>query len=262
MARPLIEDVVAHALERPGAEGFGFGFGLVLTARRLVPLAPLFALACWPSPPNADTGASERERLVRLWFFAALGGLILQLALYNCYLGPALAPCLLLAGLRLQAAPFVGKIAPPLGALLLGALALAFLPLRMNENFVKPHDDRAIAGAVAAIRATNPGPDDKLFVVDYGRWLYSAAGLAPPTPFILPMHFLCDFPNAGPKRLAEALAAEPRYVVVGTYLGARSECRGVDAWPLVDRKLAESYRLLAQVQGDSETYRIYQTARR
>jgi hypothetical protein len=260
----LIDDVVVFALQRPGVEGLGFNFGLVLTIRRLAPLAPLVLLACWPMASRqepADAAMRDRYRLVRLWLIAALIGLILQRALFNCYLGPMLAPCLLLAGIRASAASFPARWAPAGRVLALGVAALAFLPLRMDESFVKRHDDRAIAGAAAAIRATRPAPDDRLFVVDYGRWLYSATDLAPPTPFILPMHFLCEFPNAGPRRLAEALALEPRYIVVGTYLKIRSECKGVDAWPMVDRALAQSYRLLAEVKGDFETYEIYEATR-
>ena len=47
-----------------------------------------------------------------------------------------------------------------------------------------------------------------------GGWLNVAYDLAPPTPYFHWFHTLCDFPGAGPRRLAEALASRPRFLVV------------------------------------------------
>lgn len=264
-AGAMVADVVGVALRRNGSEGIGFFLGLALLPWRLAPLAPLLALALLPrrsANASMPEGQSERIWLAKAWFAATLLSLVLQRALFNCYLGPMLAPSLLLAGAWIAQAPApLGRLPLAVRIAALGAVAIACLPLRMSEHFVKRHDEAALAQALGVIQASDPAPGDRLFVVDAGRWLYGASGLAPPTPYILPMHFLCDFPGGGPSRLREAMAAAPRYVVVGAYLGKFSACKGVEAAPIVEPELAHAYRLIGKAQGEFESYEIYQATR-
>ena len=252
-ADALIGDVVVFALARPGLVGFPL-FAILLSFGLLImPALPAFARACaamarirWRAPDEAAWAG------VGLWFAAACLGALIQHATANNYVAPILAPCLLLAGRGIAAAP---KRLAPLALFTVGvAIACRF------GDLVRPFDAAALAGAAAQIKARGAAPDDKLFVIDYGAWLYSATGLAPPTAFIHPIHLLCRFPNAGPARLKQALAARPRFVVIGARDGAHGGCVPAANWNIVTDAVAGGYRRFGQAIGAHEAYDLYEAA--
>ena len=75
------------------------------------------------------------------------------------------------------------------------------------------------------------------------------------------MHMICDFPDAGLGRLAEALATRPRYVVVADRR-QRYYCELTANWLVIDDALARSYRLLAHVAGEADSYDVYESVGR
>ncbi len=88
-------------------------------------------------------------------------------------------------------------------------------------------------------------------------WLYMMTDLSPPTAYFHWEHTLCDFPGAGPGRLAEALATAPRYVVVSR---VRYACELPDSRRRIDAALARSYRPLIHAEGDYDSYEVFEAA--
>ncbi len=258
----LFEDTVVDALRRPATEGIDFLAGIL---RYLVylqrPISPLFLLAVYglfrrriisAAAPQVPLGA------LGLWFASTVLGVWAQRSLYLTYLGPTLAPLLLLAGVC--AAKAMPKIAPLPVAFRLAGCGLATL-VTVAINWQKDLDarveDRAIDRAATVIKASGPRPEDRLFAINRTAWLYTASGLSPPTAFIHWEHTLCPFPGAGPRRMAEALAAAPRYIVVSDRTKRRIHCELAESWLLVDAALA-NYRELAHVEGDADSFDVYE----
>jgi hypothetical protein len=123
----------------------------------------------------------------------------------------------------------------------------------------RPADFAATQEAAALIEAAHPAPSDRLLAVDFGGWLNIATNLAPPTAYIHRMHLLCRFPDAGPDRLAQAFAARPRFVVAGLYRGQPTPCdEGASARPLAETALAQDYREIGHVRGETDDLTIYE----
>ena len=113
--------------------------------------------------------------------------------------------------------------------------------------------------AADVLRGRNPAPEDKLFVVNHSMWLYSVAGLAPPTAYFFPLITLCEMLPGGGERLGEIIATKPRFVAVGdTSWG--SVCERPDRWRLIQDWIKRDYR---QVGADDapDGYTIYERAR-
>lgn len=252
-AGALVEDVVALAMARPRLIEVPFFATLATFAIKQMPVAPLFACAgavLARRRPAPDDGRRAAFAALAMWFAAACLGILAQRATANDYVAPAIAPALLLAGAAFAGAPW--RLAG------LAALAALAAPLGRPEVFDRPYDARAVDAAAALIRASGPAPDDKLFVIDQGTWLYIAADLAPPTRFVHAMHLLCKFPDAGPVRLKEALATRPRYVAIGARDGAHNGCIAPASWGIVPAELGDGYRLIGQANGAHESYDIYE----
>jgi hypothetical protein len=271
-AGALIADTIVDALRRPASDGEGLSF--VAGLLRFLPLQravmPIFALAL--------LALLRRRALVRaapglafdaaaLWFALASLAIVIERSIGENYLAPTLAPGLLLAGaLVVFAPPALAGIAPALRLAMAGLAAVAAaLAIRVGEiragEARAPQETRAIAAAAAAIRASEPAPTDRLFVVNRSGWLYLATGLAPPTAYFFPGHTLCEFPGAGRVRLAEALAARPRYIVVADRrIGGY--CDIAANWLVVADALERSYRRLAHVTGEADFYDVYEAVGR
>jgi Dolichyl-phosphate-mannose-protein mannosyltransferase len=264
---PMIGDVVANALLRPASaiEGISFQDGVLRSLVYLArPIEPLFALACIAfvrrrtiaaAVPDAPMGA------ISLWAASAIVSVWAQHSLFDAYLGPTLAPLTLLACAgAVFGAPELKRIAGPVSLALVGLLTVGVATATRTKGLDPPHQTQAIDLAAAAIKASHPGADDKLFVVSRGMWLYMATGLAPPTAYFHWEHTLCDFPGAGLSRLGEALATTPRFIAV--YRGPHNKCELPQSWRQIDAALAGAYRLLARVQGDGELFDVYETIAR
>ncbi len=142
-----------------------------------------------------------------------------------------------------------------LGALALATVATA-LAIPGNDLSVRQESD-ALAAAAAAIRASGPTSQDRLYVVNRGAWLYGAVELPPPTKYFYPGHTLCDFQDKGPGLLQEILATEPRYLVVADRR-LHYVCEQKDRWRIVDAVLERSYRRIAHGAGDADFYDVYE----
>jgi hypothetical protein len=259
----LIADTVEFALMRTDLDQ-GFLVGLAQFAPVQRPIAPavvVAALAILRRRAIEDAAPDSRLDAAAIWFVFTMFGVLAQHTVYQNYLGPMLSPLILLAGCgALWALPELARFAPGLRLSALGLVMIATAFACRVGHFARPLDRQPIAEATRIILATNPRSDDKLFAIDFGGWINVATDLAPPTPFFHRMHLLCGFPNAGPPRLAEALAALPRYIVVGAYLKRHTGCDDVVAWPLLNPALDASYRLLAHVDGDVQSFDIYEAA--
>lgn len=260
----LIADVILNALHRPASaiEGLSFLEGLARSLLFLAkPVVALLAFACLAlirrrmilaATPQAPIGATG------VWGGAAAVSVWAQRSLFPAYLGPMLAPLLLLAGACLvYAAPELKRIAATARLGLLGLATVALSIVYCGDGLGRRQETEAIAIAAKAIAASDPAPTDKLLVVNRSAWLYLATDLAPPTAYFHWEHTLAQFPGAGPTRLAEALATMPRYIIVADRR-QRVKYELAESWRHVDTALASDYRLLSHVQGDRDAYDVYE----
>jgi len=251
--------VVTDALARPdGVERVSLATDAARLVARLgwLGLVPLLAAigamrarVLLPSTAQADLLAS--------WTAAAFLGLAIQHARGLAYLGPLTPPALLLAFLFAERGLGANGATLKIAAVALSAVAAAF-PLRAAA-VRRPADFAATAQGAALIEAAHPAPGDRLLALDFGGWLHIATNLAPPTAYFHRMHLLCRFPDAGPPRLAEALAQKPRFVVVGLYRGQRTACdEGPSGWPLADAALQADYREIGHIKGETDDLTLYE----
>jgi hypothetical protein len=263
-AGAMIADVVGTALLRPGSgiEQMSFVEGMlrsvIFLIRPIEAIAALAGLALLRRRAIAISAPGAAVDALALWTVATILSVWMQRALFPAYLGPAFSPLLLLSGACVVfAAPELQRIGAPLRLGLVGLLTVATAMIGRSAGFDLPQEDRAIGAAAEAIQASGPARDDRLLVVNGAMALYTATALTPPTAYFHWEHTLCDFPAAGPSRLAEALATTPRYIAVARTV--RFPCERPDAWSQVEAALADSYRLLAHVQGDRNAFDLYET---
>jgi hypothetical protein len=264
-ARALIDDALFGALGRPASasEGLSFidGVGRYFVLQKSV--VAIFGLACL---------ALLRRRALRdalgdaplgaliAWFALASLSILAQRSIAITYLGPTLAPGLLLAGLCIvKAAPELDPIPAALRLIALAIAALATALAIPGANVAFRLEANALETAAAAIRASGPTLGDRLYVVNRGAWLYSALDMAPPTAHFYPGHTLCDFQQSGPGLLEGVLAAEPRYLVVADRR-LHYVCERKDRWSVVDAVLKRSYRRIAHAAGAVDSYDVYEAA--
>ena len=215
---PLVADVVGAAMRRPemGGEPLAQNVARFLSVQaKMWPVATLAAVAAtqWRSLfPGAPAGRAEG---VTLWFAASWLELTLQHSRWLFYLGPTFAPALLLCGGVIAAVLHNQQLKRATLAVLFAITIVFAFPFRIWP-FLDPDDAPAVAAAARAIAERSPAPQDRLLAIDAGTRLNVTTGLAPPTPYFHFMHLLCDFPGAGPERLRQALAAQPRFVVLAS----------------------------------------------
>jgi hypothetical protein len=192
------------------------------------------------------------------WFVAAFAAVIAQRSFFASYLGQALAPALLLAGFcAAKALPELARIAEWARLVLAASLSLAAAFSAPGIDLFKRQDLPALTAAAEAIRTSGPAPEDKLYVVNRSVWLNSMVDLAPPTKYFFPFQTLCAFADAGPRAVAEILAARPRYIVVADRR-TKYYCELQESWRLIDAALAASYRRLARAAGEFDSYDIFE----
>jgi len=258
----LFEDVVVHALQRPGVQGVSYFGDNGLLLSKLITLGPVALLTLCVglrlrSPPQGL--APAHANLMRLWVLAALVELMAQGAQDLNYLSEVAAPALLLGGLYAE-----GGASKRGAVVLLGFMAatVAFFGLMRVIAFEREIDDAAMRQVDALVQNAHPEPQDRLLGLDFALWANIATGLAPPTPFFHRMHLLCAFPGAGADRLTEAFAARPRFLVLGARLRTRYDCAGDSpGWSVVEAERRTNYRALGEVQGGVGRYVVYQRAR-
>jgi hypothetical protein len=141
-------------------------------------------------------------------------------------------------------------------AVLFAVTVVVAYPFRIWP-FLDLDDAPAVAAAARAIAERYPAPQDRLLAIDAGARLNVATGLAPPTPYFHFMHLLCDFPGAGPERLREALAAQPRFIVLASRQPTPA-CLSPTARPRIAEALTRSYRRIAQAPAEAPQLDIYE----
>lgn len=259
----FVSDVVVFALQRPESpsDAISFWRGFARLAFFQMPMLPVTlavgaALCQWRRLAGRLPIAT-----ISLWLLATILANLAQHSISGYYLAPSLAPALLLAAAGLTAsAEGRGRIYAWGTPALFFALAL-FVAAALRGAFIvedmQRKDDRALLAAQAAIAATHPRPDDRLFAINRGGWLNVTTDLAPPTPYFHWFHTLCNFPGAGASRLAEALTTRPRYIVVADRT-KHYPCEQASHWRIVDDALGSAYRLADRADGDFDVYRIYE----
>jgi hypothetical protein len=244
---PLFADVVVAALRRTALERDSFAATLarfVSVQAKVWPLAAVAAVAVAQARrllPGAPVGCAEG---LALWTALSWLELWAQHARWLNYLGPTLAPDLLVAGAWIVVVlrgELVRRAA--LAALLAATIATAY-PLRI-WLFLEPAESPAVGATAQAILALKPAPQDRLLSIVKGEELNALVGLAPPTPYFHWLHLVCDFPGAGPSRLRGALAASPRFIVAPAE-PSHPDCEDPVVWPLIREALAQGYGLAAR----------------
>jgi hypothetical protein len=258
----MLSDVVVSALKRPDSpvESISFFVGVLRSVLFLpAQIELIFVLACLglirrraivAAAPNAEVDA------LGLWCVAAFLSIWAQHAIFKSYLGAALAPLILLAHTLLAfAAPELKRVPIAFRCAALGLITVVSVVFVGKPGRGVIQEWRDIDGVAQAIKATRPAANDKLFVAGRGLGLYVATDLAPPTPYFYWEHALCDFPDAGPTRLADTLALTPRYLVVENH---QNMCGTPAAWAKIGETLAHSYRLAAHIVGNEDIFDVYE----
>jgi hypothetical protein len=262
-AAMLIDDAVRGALSRPASasEGVSFLAGVdrfFLVQKSVVAIFGLACLALLRRRALAKALMGAPLGALAIWFALAALSILAQRAIAITYVGPTIAPGLLLAGLCLtRATPELGRIP---AAMRLGGLALASVAVALavpGNDLSRRQESSALAAAAAAIRASGPTSADRLYVVNRGAWLYGELEMAPPTKYFFPGHTLCDFRETGPALLAQVLASQPRYLVVANRR-LHYVCEQGDRWALVEAELARAYRPIAHAVGQGDFYDVYE----
>lgn len=223
-----------------------------------VALAPVFVAVFMVGNRLELAGSRAPSWALRLWLAMALASALAQRALLPTYVGPVLAPGLVLAGLVVA-----GRSRPDRPLWLAARLAgislalLAYIAAERAETLLATDDMPAIESVAAAIRAARPTSEDRLYVVLKSEWLYSITGLRPPTQYFLPSQSLCPFADVGPARLGEAFAIRPRFVVVGDP-GEGWDCEPPGARREMNAALARDYHRIAQIKGAIDAYELYE----
>ena len=264
-AGALIDQAVVGALLRPSSAAVDLTFAQGLARfwplqRSLLPLelVAVLALALHRNirvqAPRAPVAALAG------WLAAGWIEIIVQRSMTITYLGPIIAPSLLLAGLAVTAgSPWKGR-APQLASL--AALALATVSMAVTNPGAKlanrvPRD--ALEGAIALVEKAGPTANDKMLVVNRGVLLNAMLDLDPPTRTIFTAHRLCDFTPDSAKWLADDLAARPRFIVVADRTRA-AVCELKSGWAAVDFTLARGYRSLGRADGVGERFELFERA--
>ena len=256
---PLVADVVEAAMRRPemGGEPLTQNVARFISVQsKMWPVATLAAVAAtqWRSLfPGAPAGRAEG---IALWFAASWLELTLQHSRWLYYLGPTFAPALLLSGGVIAAVLHNEQLKRAALAVLFAITIVVAYPFRIWP-FLDPDDAPAVAAAARAIAERHPAPQDRLLAIDAGTRLNVTTGLAPPTPYFHFMHLLCDFPGAGPERLRQALAAQPRFIVLASDPPSPA-CLSPTARPRIAEALTRSYRRIAQTPEDAPQLDIYE----
>ena len=255
----LLIDIIGIALKRPGSnsDNISFAGGIVRFALATPGLSPLFLIAVLTS--LAQIRVAWRRKPVPalcLWLALSFLGVLLQHALVSAYMGVMLPPMLLIAGFGLA---IVLKRAPAIARV--GLIAIAGFEAILSLGFaiwLEPTDMHGLEHVAAEIRSMHPSSDDRLYVIDTGPksvWLYSMTHLKPATPYLIPLQSMCDFPNVGPQRIAEAFASRPRFVVTDAK-PIPYECSVPDVSETVAAALTRDYRLIARVGEAQNLYEV------
>jgi hypothetical protein len=258
----MFSDLAGVAMQKffAGSDKTGLVDGQWRLAILSVCFAPIF-VAIFTLQIRQELAPSRAPHwALRLWLALAFGGLLAQRAQLTTYVGPVLAPGLLLSGLVIATKTRIGEAWSLARRLGVGGAALAACVVAERwETLSAPEDMPAIESVAATIRATHPSSADRLYVVLKSAWLYSLSGVRPPTPFFIPSQSLCRFANVGPARIAEAFAARPRFVVVGDP-SQRFDCEVPGARREIAAALSRDYREIAHVEGDFDSYVVYEAA--
>jgi hypothetical protein len=262
-AGALIDDALVGALLRPASASEGLSFLQGLGRFFLLQKSDMALFAC------ALLALLRRRQLAAalpgapvaaliLWFLAAAAGAIAQRAIAITYVGPMLAPSLLLAGFAVsRAAPELARLPDAARLVGLAGLCLVIALFNPGNDLSARLESGALAEVEAAIRASGPAPGDRLYVVNRGLWLYSALDWPPPTAIFYPGHTLCDFKERGPGPIETILASRPRYLVVADRR-IHYVCEQADRWRAVDAALAADYRRIAEARGVVDSYDVYE----
>lgn len=259
----LLADTVVAALQRPesATEGLSFAGGLfrfLPLQRGLLPLTGLAFLAMLRCRALKRAAPALPLGALSAWLAAAFASAIAQRSYYAQYLGPAVAPALLIAGFcAANAMPELARLPQWARLALLASLSLATTFSAPGLDLVARQDLPALTAAAGAIRASGPAPGDKLYVVNRGIWLNSMVDLAPPTKYYFPFQTLCAFDGAGAPAVAEILALRPRYVVIADRR-MKYYCERPENWRLIIDALGQSYRRLAHAAGTFDSYDVYE----
>lgn len=199
-----------------------------------------------------------------LWLIAAFAGVVAGRAICSYYLLTMVPPLLILAGAFFSYGldvPDSERGRAFIVSVVAAAACLVLVDRDMRDSFqnVMFGDYGANRRISQAIIERAPEAGDRLLVVNRGYASYVETGLRPPTPYFHATHLLGYFNTASPDPLGEALAANPRFVIM-----ADPAVRHVTELPeRIDRAvayIARHYRPVAVEQGAVDRFTLYEFA--
>ena len=261
-AGPLLTDAIFGALARPGSAATGISFAQGV--QRFFPmqravlalfLASLFGMARAPAVRRADP--ASLAPWLGAWLAMGWLTVLLQHAMITTYIGPTLAPMLLLAGLAVTSSlPLASRGTDAWRLAALGLVSALLVTSSTAQRLSNRAPNDALDGAAAIVRAAAPTPGDRLLVVNRGVLLNAMLDLDPPTRTVFTGHALCDFSWESGTWMAQELAALPRFIVIANRDKAYG-CELKGRWAMVDATLRASYETLGTAQGANESFSVF-----
>jgi 4-amino-4-deoxy-L-arabinose transferase-like glycosyltransferase len=200
-------------------------------------------------------------RLMLVWLVLELIGIFAQRAGSRPYMVPMIAPMLLITSNYISASYAGNGRSRQLVALVMfGALAFIGAMAGYGHTILEKLrvvDQDALQQTTAAIAATHPRNDDRLFVLNGPVWPNVATNLAPPTPFFYWGHIMCNFPGAGPTALVANFEAKPRYVVFENP-NRRLACETDATDDEIRTALAARYSLISTARSRYSIYSVFE----
>lgn len=199
-----------------------------------------------------------------LWLIASLAGVFASSAFCDYYLLSVVPPLLILAGAffahGLELAPPLRTPAFVLSLVVAAATVVIvdrgdlFSPKALvTEDF---EGTRELANKLTALGLA---PEDRLFVLDRGFGVYARTGAMPPLPYFHPVHLLTVFHTPSPDPLGEALASNPRFIIVSD-LRVRRLNELASRYEEALAYVAAHYRGAAVVAGPKDSFTVYEFA--
>jgi hypothetical protein len=258
----LIQDLVVKAFNRPS--GIGWREALGWLAEWLWPFSVVIVLALFAL---ANPRVIERRfplRPMLCWLVLEFLGILAQHGGSRTAMVPMIAPMLIISYVFVSENYGQNSRVRHLSVLaLFGTLEFAAAMyghgLTILQRLPKVDQD-VLRQTAAAVAATHPRDEDRLFALNGAVWSNIVTNLSPPTPYFHWNHIMCEFPGAGFPALAGNFEAKPRYIVYENP-NRRSLCQTAAIGEEIKTELAAHYRLISTARSQHSIYEVFEVSR-